>query len=156
MEKTVKKSLVANAVVLGTVVLLGRLFGVSAEHQVAVFWFQLVMQMLMNELWLYSSVLPTLVATFLHRKEEAQERSALVVMKVFSPLLIVVPVVIYTILYLLKSWIGEWVLTELDMPLCGALLLASLMGQGLLFLLVVLLSLVPVCPSALFQALDRN
>ena len=149
-----KKSLVVNALVLGTVVGLGRLFGVPAEHQVAVFWFQLVIQVLMNELWLYSSSLPVLVATFFHRKAQAQERSALLAMKLFSFVLVVVPAVIYTVLYLLSPWIGEWVLAELEVPLCGALLLASLLGQGLLFVLVCLQSLVPVCPSALFQALD--
>ena len=46
MKQAYTKSLVANAVVLGMVVWLSRLFGVPAEYTVAVFWFQLVVQVL--------------------------------------------------------------------------------------------------------------
>ncbi len=154
MKNAVKRSLVANAIVLGAVVGGSRLLGVPAEELKAVFWFQLVVQMLINELWLYSSALPVLIVTFFHRKETSQERSALRAMKLISPVLVLVPALLYTVLYLLNPWIGEWVYAELGVPLCGALLLASLLGQGLLFVLALLLSLVPVCPSALFHALD--
>lgn len=154
MKNAVKRSLVANVLVLGAVVGGSRLFGVAAEDCWAVFWFQLVVQMLMNELWLYSSALPVLIVTFFHRKETAQERSALRAMKLISPVLVLVPALLYTVLYLLSPWMGEWVYAELGVPLCGALLLSSLLGQGLLFVLALLLSLVPVCPSALFHALD--
>ena len=156
MKNAVKRSLVVNAIVLSAVVGGSRVLGVPAEEQMAVFWFQLVVQMLMNELWLYSSTVPVLIVTFLHRKETTQERSALRAMKMISPVLVLVPALLYAVLYMLSPWIGEWVQAEVGVPLCGALLLASLLGQGVLFVLALLLSLIPVCPSALFQALDNK
>ncbi|MDO5470904.1 MAG: hypothetical protein Q4F38_06345 [Akkermansia sp.] len=147
------KSLVANALVLGGVVWLSRLLGVGAEYGVAVFWFQLVMQVLFNELWLYAGAVPALLAVLFSRKHR-EEHSARLALRLVSVVLVVVPLFLYTVLYLLRPLMGEWVLAELGVPLCGMLLLASLAGQFVLFALVWLLGLVPVCPSALFNMLD--
>lgn len=155
MKQAYTKSLVANAVVLGVVVWLSRLFGVPAEYTAAVFWFQLVVQVLANELWLYTGVLPALLAAlFSSRKNE--ERSSLRAIRFVSFVLVLAPALLYAVLYMLRPLIGEWVLAELGLPLSGMQMLASLLGQGLLFLLVWPVGLVPVCPSALFHMLDQK
>lgn len=154
MKRVFAKSLVANAVVLGGVVCLSRMFGVSAEYTAAVFWFQLVVQLLANELWLYASILPAILAAFFCRQNA--ERASMRAVRLAAFVLVVAPALLYALLYLLRPLIGEWVLAELGLPLSGMLMLASALGQVLLFVLVWLAGLVPTCPSQLFNMLDMD
>ena len=153
MERAFYRSLVANAVVVGAVVGLSYVFGVSAEYMQAVFWFQLVVQTLSNELWLHAGTLPALLAALFSRGRD-EERSVMRGLRFVSFVLLAVPALLYPVLYMLRPFVGEWVLAELGLPLSGMLLLASMLGQGALFILVWMAGLVPVCPSAIFNMLD--
>lgn len=153
MEQAFFRSIVVNAVVIVGVMCLSYVFGVPAEYMQAVFWFQLVVQTLANELWLHAGTLPAIFAAlFSSRKNE--ERSFMRALRLVSFMLVVVPALLYPVLYLLRPLVGEWVLAELGLPLSGMMMLASMLGQGALFVLVWLAGLVPVCPSAIFNMLD--
>lgn len=154
MKTSIIKSLIANIVVLGGTVWGSRAFGVGAEYGAAVFWFLLVVQVLANELWLYATAVPALLAALFSRKR-SEERSVLLVLKLTSFVLIVGPAALYTLLYLLRPLIGEWWLAELGVPISGTLMLASLLGQTFLFVLAWIIGLCPVCPSAAFNMLDN-
>lgn len=149
------KSITINALVLGGTVWGNRVLGVGAESGVAVFWFLLVVQVLANELWLYAAAVPALLAALFSRKQ-SEERSVKLVLKIVSFVLVAGPAALYAVLYLLRPLIGEWFLAELGVPLSGMMMLVSLLGQVLLFVLAWIAGLVPVCPSAAFNMLDNR
>ncbi len=155
MKQSFIKSIIANVLVLSGTVWGSRVFGVGAEYGVAVFWFLLVVQVLANELWLYAAAVPALLASFFSKKQ-SEERSVMLVLKIVSFVLVAAPAALYTVLYLLRPLIGEWFLAELGVPLSGMMMLFSLLGQVLLFVLAWIAGVVPVCPSAAFNMLDNH
>lgn len=80
----------------------------------------------------------------------------MLVLKIVSFVLVAGPATLYAVLYLLRPLIGEWFLAELGVPLSGMMMLTSLLGQMVLFVLVWMAGLVPVCPSAAFNMLDNR
>ncbi len=155
MKESLIKSVIANVVVLAGTVLGSLTLGIDSENGIAVFWFLLIIQVLANELWLYVAAVPALFAA-LFSKKQSEERSVMLVLRIMSFVLVVGPLALYTVLYLLRPLIGEWFLAELGVPLSGTMMLTSLLGQMVLFVLVWIAGLVPVCPSAAFNMLDND
>lgn len=160
MKGTLIKSIVWNVAALVCVLSLACAGGVGGEQLAAVFWFQLVVQVLANELWLHGSALPMLLLGMFgmlrKRKEGDNERSLQRLLRLTSVILVAAPAVLYMVLALLQGLIGEWVLSEFGLVLSGALYMRSLAGLLLLWLVALVSGLLPLCPSLFFGVLDNE
>lgn len=160
MKGTLIKSIVWNVAALACVVGLSCTGGEGCEQMAAVFWFQLVVQVLANELWLHSSALPMLLLGMFgmlrKRKESDNERSMQRLLRLTSVILVAAPAVLYMVLALLQGVIGEWVLREFGLVLSGALYMRSLAGLLLLWLVSLVSGLLPLGPSLFFGVLDSE
>lgn len=160
MKGSLIKSIVWNVAALGCVLGVSCIGGVGGEQLAAVFWFQLVVQVLANELWLHGSALPMLFLGLFgmlrKRKESDNERSMQRLLRLTSVILVAAPAVLFMVLALLQGVIGEWVLREFGLVLSGALYMRSLAGVLLLWLVALVSGLLPLCPSLFFGALDHE
>lgn len=119
--------------------------------------FQVVVLVLASEAWNFLWWVPSLILTFRAAKHKKEERRYSKVVKLTSPILLVVPLLIYLAMMGLNMIVPSGRLAEV----CGfadmaALFKASYASVALLFVAALFFPLLPFSVSSLWECLDRD